>query len=164
MALTNQTASVWHKPLVNSTTKTSLGRLALATCFILGAGLIGFKAANETTQFSAEANVPIVAEVVALDVGEYRAQMAFAPSKKAPRIANVTLRDQAGQSVAGKPVTGILTYLGVQPGHEHKDILISRETSPGSYQLSLEEVISGAWLLTIAVGNEARVAYPFVVD
>ena len=77
--------------------------------------------------------------------------------------ADVRLTDGAGTAVAAKPVTGLLIYEGNAPGHEHHDILISRETEPGVYQLDLREAVSGPWLLTVVIGDEARVAYLFTV-
>ena len=77
--------------------------------------------------------------------------------------ADVRLADAAGTAVAGKPVTGLLIYEGSAPGHEHHDILISRETEPGLYALDLREAVSGPWLLTIVIGDESRVGYLFNV-
>ena len=77
--------------------------------------------------------------------------------------ADIQLTDGAGAVVAGKPVTGLLVYEGNAPGHEHHDILISRETEPGRYRLDLREAVSGPWLLTVVIGDEARAAYLFNV-
>ena len=77
--------------------------------------------------------------------------------------ADVRLADAAGAVVAGKPVTGLLIYEGSAPGHEHHDILVSRETEPGLYALDLREAVSGPWLLTIVIGDESRVGYLFNV-
>ena len=77
--------------------------------------------------------------------------------------ADVVLTDGTGTIVAGKPVTGLLIYEGNAPGHEHHDILVSRETQPGRYALDLREVVAGPWLLTIVVGDEGRAAYLFNV-
>ena len=77
--------------------------------------------------------------------------------------ADILLTDSAGTTVAGKPVTGLLSYQGNAPGHEHHDILVSRETEPGLYALDLREVVSGPWLLTVVIGDEARAAYLFNV-
>jgi len=77
--------------------------------------------------------------------------------------ADVRLTDAAGTVVAGKPVTGLLIYEGSAPGHEHHDILVSRETEPGVYALDLREAVSGPWLLTIVIGDESRVGYLFNV-
>ena len=77
--------------------------------------------------------------------------------------ADVALTDAAGTAVAGKPLTGLLVYEGNAPGHEHHDILVSREAHPGLYSLDLREVVSGPWLLTIVVGDEGRAAYLFNV-
>jgi hypothetical protein len=77
--------------------------------------------------------------------------------------AEVRITDAAGSAVAGKPVTGLLVYEGNAPGHEHHDILISREAEPGIYTLDLREAIAGPWLLTIVVGDEARAGYLFTV-
>ena len=77
--------------------------------------------------------------------------------------ADVHLTDPAGNAVAGKPVTGLLIYEGSAPGHEHHDILVSRETEPGVYALDLREAVSGPWLLTIVIGDESRVGYLFNV-
>lgn len=150
-------------PLVTLVIGTSLGRLTIVACLMLILGLVSLKITGAATP-SVGSAPPSVASVKTLDVGEYRAEVVFSPAKGTPRTANITLRDRESKIVEGKPVTGILAYLGTQPGHEHNDILISREASPGVYQLSLEEVSSGAWALTIAVGNEARVVYPFVTE
>ena len=77
--------------------------------------------------------------------------------------ADVRLTDGGGTMVAGKPVTGLLIYEGDAPGHEHHDILISRETEPGLYALDLREAVAGPWLLTVVIGDEARVGYLFTV-
>lgn len=77
--------------------------------------------------------------------------------------ADVLLTDGAGAPVAGKPVTGLLVYEGSAPGHEHHDILVSRETKPGTYALDLREAVSGPWLLTIVIGDDARAGYLFTV-
>ena len=77
--------------------------------------------------------------------------------------ADVRLTDTAGTLVAGKPVTGLLIYEGSAPGHEHHDILVSRETEPGVYALDLREAVSGPWLLTIVIGDESRAGYLFNV-
>lgn len=77
--------------------------------------------------------------------------------------ADIVITDSAGIAVAGKPVTGLLAYEGNAPGHEHHDILVSRETQPGRYLLDLREAVSGPWLLTIVIGDEARTAYLFNV-
>ena len=77
--------------------------------------------------------------------------------------ADVRLTDPAGTVVAGKPLTGLLIYEGSAPGHEHHDILVSRETEPGVYTLDLREAVSGPWLLTIVIGDESRVGYLFNV-
>ncbi len=77
--------------------------------------------------------------------------------------ANVLLTDSTGIAVAGKPVSGLLVYEGSAPGHEHHDILVSRETQPGLYTLDLREAVAGPWLLTLVIGDEARAAYLFNV-
>jgi len=143
----------------------SLLRLTAAAGIALGVGLLSLETApSDTTRPHTGAASSLIAGVRTLDAGDYRAEVAFSPSSGTPRAATVTLRDRAGQIVAGKPLTGILAYTGNEPGHEHNDILISREAIPGRYELSLDEVSSGSWKLTIAVGNEARVAYAFTTD
>ena len=77
--------------------------------------------------------------------------------------ADIRLTDASGAVVAGKPVTGLLVYEGNAPGHEHHDILVSREAEPGVYGLDLREVVAGPWLLTVVIGDEARAAYLFNV-
>ena len=77
--------------------------------------------------------------------------------------ADIRLTDASGAVVAGKPVTGLLAYEGNAPGHEHHDILVSREAEPGVYGLDLREAVAGPWLLTVVIGDEARVAYLFNV-
>lgn len=77
--------------------------------------------------------------------------------------ADVRLSDSAGATVASKPVTGLLVYEGNALGHEHHDILISREIEPGLYVLDLREAVSGPWLLTLVIGDEARTGYLFNV-
>lgn len=77
--------------------------------------------------------------------------------------AEVRLTDGSGAPVADKPLTGLLVYEGTAAGHEHHDILVSRETAPGRYVLDLREAVPGPWLLTIVIGDEARAAYLFVV-
>lgn len=77
--------------------------------------------------------------------------------------ADVTVTDQRGATVAGKPLTGLLVYEGSAPGHEHHDILVSQEPEPGHYVLDLREAVAGPWLLTVVIGDEARVAYVFNV-
>lgn len=143
----------------------SLLRLTAAAGIALGVGLLSLETApSDTTRPLTGAASSLVAGVRTLDAGDYRAEVVFSPSTGTPRSATVTLRDQSGRIVAGKPLTGILAYTGTDTGHEHNDILISREATPGRYELSLDEVSSGSWLLTIAVGNEARVAYAFTTD
>ena len=97
-----------------------------------------------------------------LAAGPYQLAIARSAAAGGER-ADVRLTDAAGTVVAGKPVTGLLIYEGSAPGHEHHDILISRETEPGVYQLDLREAVSGPWLLTVVIGDEARVAYLFTV-
>lgn len=77
--------------------------------------------------------------------------------------AAVRITDAAGSAVAGRPVTGLLVYEGNAPGHEHHDILVSRELEPGVYTLDLREAVAGPWLLTIVIGDEARAGYLFTV-
>lgn len=77
--------------------------------------------------------------------------------------AAVRITDAAGSAVAGKPVTGLLVYEGTAPGHEHHDIVISRETAPGVYTLDLRTAVPGPWLLTIVIDENARVGYLFTV-
>ena len=77
--------------------------------------------------------------------------------------AEVLLTDGSGDPVEKKPVTGLLAYQGTAPGHEHHDILVSREIQPGLYVLDLREAASGPWLLTVVIGQEARAAIAFVV-
>ena len=143
---------------------TSLVRLTLAAGLALGIGIVSLEPVSDTTRPPQGAASSLVAGVRTLDAGDYRAEIAFTPSRGTPRAATITLRDRAGQIVAGKPVTGILAYTGTEAGHDHDDILISREAIPGRYELALDEVTSGSWKLTIAIGNEARVAYAFTTD
>jgi|GEM_PF-2965738 len=143
----------------------SLLRLTAAAGIALGVGLLSLETApSDTTRPPTGAASSLVAGVRTLEAGEYRAEVAFTPTSGTPRAATITLRDRSGQIVAGKPLTGILAYTGTETGHEHDDILISREATPGRYELSLDEVVSGSWRLTIAIGNEARVAYAFTTD
>jgi len=141
----------------------SLIRLTLAAGLALGIGIVSLDPVDTPRPLTGAAP-SLVAGVRTLEAGDYRAEVAFTPSRGTPRVATITLRDRSGQIVAGKPLTGILAYTGNEPGHEHNDILISREAIPGRYELSLDEVSSGSWKLTIAVGNEARVAYAFTTD
>ncbi len=97
-----------------------------------------------------------------LAAGPYQLAIARTASADGER-ADVRLTDAAGSVVPGKPVTGLLIYEGSAPGHEHHDILISRETQPGVYTLDLREAVSGPWLLTIVIGDESRVGYLFNV-
>ena len=97
-----------------------------------------------------------------LAAGPYQLALTRSASAGGER-ADVRLTDAAGTVVAGKPVTGLLIYEGSAPGHEHHDILISRETEPGRYVLDLREAVSGPWLLTVVIGDEARAAYLFNV-
>jgi len=141
----------------------SLIRLTVAAGLALGIGIMSLDPVDTARPLRGAAP-SLVAGVRTLEAGDYRAEVAFTPSRGTPRAATITLRDRSGQIVAGKPLTGILAYTGTDSGHEHDDILISHEAVPGHYELSLDEVVSGSWKLTIAVGNEARVAYAFTTD
>ena len=141
----------------------SLIRLTVAAGLALGIGIVSLDP-SDTARPLTGAAPSLVAGARTLDAGDYRAEVAFTPTSGTPRAATITLRDRSGQIVAGKPLTGILAYTGTETGHEHDDILISREATPGRYELSLDEVVSGSWRLTIAIGNEARVAYAFTTD
>lgn len=143
----------------------SLLRLTAAAGIALGVGLLSLQtAASDTTRPPTGAASSLATRTPILDVGGYRATIVFTPTTGTPRAATITLRDRSGEIVAGKPLTGILAYTGSEAGHEHNDILISREAVPGRYELALDEVVSGSWKLTIAIGNEARVAYAFSTD
>ena len=140
---------------------------------------IGFGAALATLVTTAVIAIAIIAPTFGGSIGSSRAaasvttteRLAAGPYQLAiTRTAaaggervDVHLTDAAGTVVAGKPVTGLLIYEGSAPGHEHHDILVSRESEPGVYALDLREAVSGPWLLTIVIGDESRVGYLFNV-
>ncbi|HVR88151.1 MAG TPA: hypothetical protein VHG53_01230 [Candidatus Limnocylindria bacterium] len=99
---------------------------------------------------------------VRVEAGPYNAAVGIQQTEDGQR-AVIFLTDVSGQPVGGKPLTGLIAYEGTGTGHEHHDILISREDQPGRYVLDLRAVGPGPWLLTIAVGDEGRGLYAFTV-
>lgn len=110
---------------------------------------------------TARAAAPVTTERLA--AGPYTLAITRQGEAGAER-ADVLVTDHGGAPAVGKPLTGLLSYEGNAPGHEHHDILVSREPQPGHYVLDLREVVPGPWLLTVVIGDEARVAYVFNVQ
>ncbi len=75
----------------------------------------------------------------------------------------VVVTDLSGTPAMGPPVTGIFQYLGHKPGHEHNDIVVSREEPGGRYVLELREATEGPWLVTVSLGAGKSVTEPFVL-
>lgn len=75
----------------------------------------------------------------------------------------VFVTDLAGTPVTGLPLTGVFQYLGHKAGHEHNDIVVSREASGGHYVLELREATEGPWLVTLSLGSGRSVTDPFVL-
>jgi hypothetical protein len=75
----------------------------------------------------------------------------------------VFVTDLSGSPVARLPLTGVFEYLGRRPGHEHKDIVVSREEPDGRYVLELREATEGPWLVTVSLGAGKSVTTPFVL-
>jgi hypothetical protein len=128
----------------------ALAALSVAVASVLAASNVPVRAAD-----SAPAAERLAAGPYALSVTRF--------TVPGGERAEVLLTDGAGHPVAGKPVTGLLVYQGTAPGHEHHDILVSREIRPGLYVLDMREAVSGPWLLTVVVGQESRTAIAFVV-
>lgn len=75
----------------------------------------------------------------------------------------VVVTDLSGAPATGLPVTGVFQYLGHKPGHEHNDIVVSREAPEGRYFLDLREATEGPWLVTVSLGAGKSVTDPFVL-
>jgi hypothetical protein len=75
----------------------------------------------------------------------------------------VVVTDLSGAPATGLPVTGVFQYLGHKPGHEHNDIVVSREAPGGQYFLDLRQATEGPWLVIISLGAGKTVTDPFVL-
>ncbi len=75
----------------------------------------------------------------------------------------VLVTDLFGARATQLPVTGVFQYLGHKPGHEHNDIVVSREEPGGRYVLELREATDGPWLVTVSLGAGKSVTDPFVL-
>lgn len=75
----------------------------------------------------------------------------------------IFVTDLTGSPVARLPLTGVFEYLGRKPGHEHNDIVVSREEPGGRYVLELREATDGPWLVTVSLGAGKSVTAPFVL-
>lgn len=126
---------------------------------------IAYAIVAPSQSFAATRPAPAAAAAIPtqrLVAGEFQLTIERTAADEGER-AMVRVTDAQGRPAAGKPLTGLLAYQGSAPGHEHKDILVSHETQPGLYALDLREVVTGPWLLTVVLGDDARAAYLFNV-
>ena len=75
----------------------------------------------------------------------------------------VLVTDLSGIPVTRLPLTGVFQFLGHKPGHEHNDIVVSREEAGGRYILELREATEGPWLVNVSLGPGKGVTAPFVL-